>query len=156
MKKVFLFFLCLFVFLSGCSADRTATEPAPAEDAVEPVQTEPEPVELTLGGLRLEGSSLERIVKEFNEAQTEVHISLRDYGEGISDKTQAITAMNTALLAEDSPDLISFDMKDGYTFSPLPYIAKGLLLDLDPYFAASDGCAASIWRGLPGLAAVFH
>ena len=143
MKKILLIFLCLFVFLSGCSADRTATEPAPAEDAAE-LQTEPEPVELTLGGLRLEGSSLERIVKEFNEAQTEVHISLRDYGEGISDKTQAITAMNTALLAEDSPDLISFDMKDGYTFSPLPYIAKGLLLDLDPYFAASDGLTEEI------------
>lgn len=156
MKKVLLIFLCLFVFLSGCSADRTATEPAPAEDAAE-LQTEPEPVELTLGGLRLEGSSLERIVKEFNEAQTEVHISLRDYGEGISDMTQAITAMNTALLAGDSPDLISFDVQIGYTFSPLPYIAKGLLLDLDPYFAASDGLTEEIliWDALHQYGGVY-
>ena len=136
--------------------------PAPVEDeraaapAAEPAAGGKTPVideasgktVLTLAGIRLQDYGWDALAKAFNAQSADYIVQLRDYftGELVepgsvpgedemaryrADLQDAKTRLHTELIAGNAPDMIVFD-----ALSPLPYLGKGMLLDLDPYLAA--------------------
>lgn len=125
MKKICAILFALSLLLTGC-----ASTPAP----------EPEgPIRLTLGGIHLSGTPVEASIKEFNKSQSRISVVIRDYALETDSIEQAELRMNTEALSGHAPDLLYFPLlnfdaemtrNEG---SPLPFIAQGLLLNLDPF-----------------------
>ena len=104
---------------------------------------------LTLAGVRLQDYGWDALIKQFNAQSADYIVELRDYftGELVeggsvpseeemdryrADLQDAKTRLHTDIIAGNAPDMLVFD-----ALSPLPYLGKGLLLDLDPYLAAA-------------------
>lgn len=148
---IFLFIVTLFV--TSCQA-RMETAEAPEEEAVEAaidpptqeaedstdvsippaedqnlqaVEIEEGMVSLTIAGFGISQSSLNQVVNEFNKVSEHYTVSILDYGYAEENVVQGRQQLNTELLAGKGPDMLCFDL-----LSPLPYIAKGLLLDMEP------------------------
>lgn len=103
---------------------------------------------LTLAGIRLQDYGWDALAAQFNAQSADYTVQLRDYftGELVepgsvpgedemaryrADLQDAKTRLHTELIAGNVPDMLVFD-----ALSPLPYLGKQLLLDLDPYLAA--------------------
>lgn len=117
------------------SADEVAAPAAPAEKTV-----------LRLGMIISEDGALRNIVSEFNRTDSAYTVELVDYWESTDDQTQAETVLKTQMLSKDGPDMICFT-----GLSPLPWIAKGLLYDMEPLAAADGELSAEtvpIWDAL--------
>lgn len=117
------------------SADEVAAPAAPAEKTV-----------LRLGMIMSEDGALRNIVSEFNRTDSAYTVELVDYWESTDDQTQAETVLKTQMLSKDGPDMICFT-----GLSPLPWIAKGLLYDMEPLAAADGELSAEtvpIWDAL--------
>ena len=122
--------------------------PAPAREAV--IDEASGKTVLTLAGVRLQDYGWDALIKQFNAQSADYIVELRDYftGEVVeggsvpsedemtryrADLADAKTRLHTDIIAGNVPDMIVFD-----ALSPLPYLGKGLLLDLDPYLAADE------------------
>ena len=79
---------------------------------------------------------LPRAVAAFNARSADCCVELVDLREGGLSEDDALTRLNTQILAGDGPDMIAFD--GGRSLSPFPYLRKGLLRDLEADFLA-DG-----------------
>ena len=79
---------------------------------------------------------LPRAVAAFNARSAAYCVELVDLREGGLSEDDALTRLNTQILAGDGPDMIAFD--GGRGLSPFPYLRKGLLRDLEADFLA-DG-----------------
>ena len=121
--------------------------PAPAREAV--IDEASGKTVLTLAGVRMQAYGWDALAKQFNAQSADYIVELRDYftGEVVeggsvpseeemdryrADLQDAKTRLHTDIIAGNAPDMIVFD-----ALSPLPYLGKGLLLDLDPYLAAA-------------------
>lgn len=115
---------------------------------------------LTLGGVYLDyvinsyRSDLRSIVNEFNKASDTCYIEPVDYGVELPEDAemtdaimqQSLTKLNTAVLSEDCPDLLCFQNN-----SPVSFIEKELLLDLDPLMEADEGFQGELLLGSDAL-----
>ena len=121
--------------------------PAPAREAV--IDEASGKTVLTLAGVRMQAYGWDALAKQFNAQSADYIVELRDYftGEVVeggsvpseeemdryrADLQDAKTRLHTDIIAGNAPDMLVFD-----ALSPLPYLGKGLLLDLDPYLAAA-------------------
>ena len=155
-------FLCA-VLLTACSApapaqaepDRPAAPAAPASVSPEAEEKTPEidaatgKIKLVLAGIRMEDRGWGRWVQAFNDQSDRYIVELRDYCPGagaenaldrdkvLSDMESGRKNLHTDLITGHTPDLIVFD-----ELSPLTYLGKGMLLDLDPYLAADADISA--------------
>ena len=133
------------------SAQQTDENAMAADEAIEKVPVIDEAtgkIKLTLAGIRLSDHGWDYLAEQFNAQSDRYIVELRDYYagdfDGVSvdkdtidrlraDMEDAKTRLHTDLIVGKMPDLLVFD-----DLSPLIYLGKGLLLDLDPYVAA-DG-----------------
>ena len=102
---------------------------------------------LTLAGVGLWRYGWDWLARQFNAQSEKYVVELRDYytgsciddgssrpddlGQYIADIDDAKTRLHTDLIVGNMPDMIVFD-----GLSPLTYLGKELLLDLDPYLKA--------------------
>lgn len=160
MKRWIALWLVVLLCLTACGAQRTAEEPQKATEEVEAEAPEAEPVEaekieITLGGLAFDNSLLRQFVNQFNKTPSPYCVKLVDYRNKAEDALQAQQVLQTEILAGKSPDMICFDSGsreqeiDG--ISPLPLIAKGLLVDMDSLIikdSKTDEQKIAIWDAL--------
>ena len=158
MKRVYrimLLFLLAAVLFTACSAQAqpdVPNVPSPAvsdgnsSDTPAPDET-PGKITLTLAGVGMRAYGWDRLAEAFNAQSEDYIVELRDYyagsfvddGTGVpydmeqyrADLADAKTRLHTALIAWKTPDMLVLD-----GLSPLTYLGKGLLLDLDPYAEA--------------------
>lgn len=163
-QKIFAMLLLGAVLLAGCSAGADG-EKAAAASAAQPVTTgapaaeadRREPVvdeatgkiKLILAGMRMDGAGWKQLAEDFNAQSDSYIVELKDYYTGdetsdladldqmYADVMDAKTRLNTELIAGKLPDMLAFD-----NLSPLPYIGKDLLLDLDLYLEADGTLSA--------------
>ena len=103
-------------------------------------------IRLTLAGIRLSELGWDYLTEQFNAQSEQYIVELRDYYAGDfdagnwdkdmisrlqADIEDAKTRLHTDLIVGNMPDMLVFD-----GLSPLIYLGKGMLLDLDPYVAA--------------------
>ena len=166
MKKnvsILLVFLLLCALLSGCSRQKNAANAQPPSavpetttqvasasaqaSAAPDIDLETGKIRLTLAGVSMQTFGWDRLAKAFNAQSEDYIVELRDYytGDFVDDGTSvpedmeqyrtdlddAKTRLHTDLIVGKMPDMIVFD-----SLSPLTYLGKGLLLDLDPYLEA--------------------
>ena len=157
MKRWIALCLAALLCLTACGAQRTAEVPQKATEEVEAEAPEAEPVEaekieITLGGLAFDNSLLRQFVNQFNKTPSPYCVKLVDYRDKAEDAQQAQQVLQTEILAGKSPDMICFDSGsreqeiDG--ISPLPLIAKGLLVDMDSLIikdSKTDEQKIAIW-----------
>lgn len=147
MRKIGALLLVLLLCLTACAP--AASEQEPPESQGE----QSEPVVLTLAGFGITESPMRAIVNAFNEANSAYQVELIDYGADSESIEQGRQQLNTQLLAGAGPDMIQFydtESKPG-TVSPLPYISKGLLLDMDGLLEADPEIAQEdivVWNAL--------
>ena len=164
-RRLLAVLLLLAVCLSACSSGKPAQEEARQETASAPQKTaaaaqetekSAEPVineatgkkKLILAGIRLNDYGWDTLAAQFNAQSDGYIVELRDYYagdyDGVSidkdaidrlraDIADAKTRLHTDLIVGKLPDLLVFDK-----LSPLTYLGKGLLLDLDPYVAQDE------------------
>ena len=155
MKRgLFALALVLMLVLSACSSGKPAQEEARQETAAKQelakaaapaIDEETGKIKLTLAGIRLSDYGWDYLAEAFNAQSENYEIELRDYYTGDfdgvnvdkdtidrlrADIEDAKTRLHTDLIVGKMPDLLVFDQ-----LSPLTYLGKGLLLDLDPYVA---------------------
>lgn len=174
MKRIYSIIACLLlaaVLLTACSPqtqpDATAEPPAAAASDSSPAGTPVKApdideatgkIRLTLASIRMGGSGWQELAEGFNAQSDSYIVELKDYYTGdessdfsdldqlSTDLADAKTRLHTELIAGKLPDMLAFD-----SLSPLPYLAKGLLLDLDPYLAADEELSAEellCWNAL--------
>lgn len=158
MKRVYrimLLFLLAAVLFTACSAQAQPDVPNVPSPAVSdgnssdtPAPDEPPgKITLTLAGVGMRTYGWDRLAEAFNAQSEDYIVELRDYyagsfvddGTGVPDDMEqyradladAQTRLHTALIAGKTPDMLVLD-----GLSPLTYLGKGLLLDLDPYAEA--------------------
>lgn len=140
---------------AAAASDRSTTDtPAKAPEIDEATGK----IRLTLAGIRMDSSGWRALAEGFNAQSDTYIVELKDYYMGdessdFSDPDQmradvadAETLLHTELIAGKLPDMLAFD-----SLSPLPYLTKGLLLDLDPYLAADEELPAEellCWNAL--------
>ena len=153
-RRLFAIALVFALALSACSSGKPAQEEAkqqaaaPQESAktAEPViDGETGKNKLTLAGIRLSDYGWDSLAEAFNAQSENYEVELRDYYAGDfdggnvdkdaidrlrADIEDAKTRLHTDLIVGKLPDLLVFDQ-----LSPLTYLGKGLLLDLDAYVA---------------------
>ena len=164
-RRLLAVLLLLAVCLSACSSGKPEQEEARQETASAPQKTaaaaqeaekSAEPVideatgkkKLILAGIRLNDYGWDTLAAQFNAQSDGYIVELRDYYagdyDGVSidkdaidrlraDIADAKTRLHTDLIVGKLPDLLVFDQ-----LSPLTYLGKGLLLDLDPYVAQDE------------------
>ena len=154
MPPVLLIIFCLCAFLNGCSGQKEESAAQPSAAAARPVtQASPAPAlpqaddspdvpdtpvgktTLVLGGIGLSGGPLASLVNDFNAENTKYTVVLDDYAENTQSPEQAGTVMRTKMFAGSAADLYYFRSD---ILSPIPWIAAGLLYDLDPLVAADS------------------
>ena len=169
-RRLFALALIMALCLSACSSGKPAQEAAKQETAApqEPAKTaepaldeETGKIKLTLAGIRLSDYGWDHLAEQFNAQSEKYEVELRDYYAGDfdggnvdkdtisrlrSDIEDAKTRLHTDLIVGKMPDLLVFDQ-----LSPLTYLGKGMLLDLDPYVAADADVSAEdflCWNAL--------
>ena len=148
-RKILAGLILAALLLGGCSAQRGGSEAVLTEnsagqtEAAAPVVDEKSgKIRLTLAGIRMDDTGWRALADGFNAQSEQYVVELRDYSAGAADMpaapdqlrqelADAETRLNTELTAGNHPDMLAFDW-----LSPLPYIGKELLLDLDPYAQA--------------------
>lgn len=152
--------IVLSVLLTGCrhaTASARSSDNARRENAtrLDAQSTEPEgaqitasdgKITLTLGGIALEGSVVQSIVNDFNASSDSCQVVLEDYLTSADSLSQAVTVMQTTLLAGSAPDMLCFT-----GVSPLKWLAAGLLLDMDTLVQADTDIQTEdilIWDAL--------
>lgn len=157
MKKLCILFALLLVF-TGCSASQEKTAPVeeqtPAEEAAVQTVVAADPVAederddsvLTIAGLDCADSSIRLLVNAYNNQSDGRKIQLVDYMENVESAEQGLQKLTTEILAGNCPDMFLFE-----NLSPLPYLTKGLLVDLDTELEADASYTAGdfiIWDAL--------
>lgn len=112
-------------------ADGGLTLLVPGEAPAEAEEAQTEPMILQLATISVEGdrSPLYAIVQAYNQAQSDVRISIVDYSAGAPDYSAALQKMNTEILAGNLPDLLDCKLMSGMQYSS--YAEKGVFLPLD-------------------------
>ncbi len=117
-------------------ADKEAEKEA-AEDT--PKAPEKEKIVLKLGGVGCTESKIKMVINEFNKTYSDYQVVLSDYGYNTT-VDQGKMKLQTALQSSNPPDMLLFDSEVFETsdvpsqgLSPLTYISRGMLLDLDEF-----------------------
>lgn len=124
--------------LSACT-ERTESSVTPMETPDADPLPPGEKIELNLTVFYADFANLNDLVEAFNRSSDRYHVAVRDlFGEaslyaGITApelQAQSLKRLNTEIMAGDCPDMLCFDGP-----SPLPFIRKGLLVDMEELFA---------------------
>lgn len=141
IKKVSFFsaiVLAVALSLSACT-DRPEASKDPAEEADPDVLAPGEKIELTLTTFDAEFSDLGDIADTFNQTSDRYHVNIRDLQDEASlypgitvpeVEAQLLKRLNTEIMAGDYPDMLCF-----HGASPLPFIHKGLLVDMNEFLS---------------------
>ena len=129
------------------SKSQTDSEPAASDGKSPDIDEATGKIRLTLAGVNMRTYGWDALAEQFNAQSENYIVELRDYytGDFVDDGTSAPddmeqyraeladakTRLHTDLIVGKMPDMIVFD-----SLSPLTYLGKGLLLDLDPYLEA--------------------
>lgn len=138
MKVKMGFVILLVVILlstCGCSAINNGQGKQPE---VKPNNEKNELIMATIGSSRSELIADRRVIEmvnEFNASQDLYHITIVNFNTGETGNTavgeeQGMARLFTELAAGQYPDLICFD-----NISPYPFIANGMLLDMESYMS---------------------
>lgn len=83
-------------------------------------------------------TSLSKAVSAFNSSNDAYYVRLIDYSDGGSfSKDEALTRLNTEILAGSGPDILCFSQ-----ISPYPFISRGLLTNLEEYLEKDSEISA--------------
>ena len=131
---------------ASAAQEKTGAAPQePAKTAEPVIDAATGKKKLILAGIRLSDYGWDFLAEQFNAQSEDYIVELRDYYAGDfdggnvdkdtisrlrSDIEDAKTRLHTDLIVGKLPDMLVFDQ-----LSPLLYLGKGLLLDLDPYVA---------------------
>lgn len=127
MKKLLIVLLALIALLTACGNQNKGRDSLQADNN-DPESDEK--IELVVATIRgpFGDPSLSRDVEAFNSQSTRYHVKIIDYTQnGMIDNTEAKRKFNTEIISGKYPDMICFSH-----LSPDPYVAKGLLLNLEP------------------------
>ena len=161
MKRLFTLWFAALLFLTACGGQQKTEQAenpkplyetgSPAEAVLETTEKSGEKIELMLGVLdnsaqHKQRSEIYSLVGEFNNQNAQYHVTIKNYREDGKTLEQGRQSLVTELLAGGGPDMLVFD-----NLSPLPLIAKGLLLDLDTLADGDPGVTEKnlvIWNAL--------
>ena len=141
MRRIASVLLAAALLLSACgySVENQAHGPQPTM-----AQDEDGKIELVMATLGSANAALamdQRVyeaVSGFNASQNRYHVTIVNYNTGENGNTaageeQGMTRLLTEIAAGQYPDLICFD-----NISPYPFIAKGVLLDMESCMAGDE------------------
>ncbi len=172
MKRWITLWLVVLLCLTACSAapaqpmaENTDVMPEEAQaeneapKAPEEPSTPDERTVLCLGGLDAQHGldGIGAFVSAFNQQSSQYRVELVDYCEISDSWEQGEMKLNTELMASSGPDMLFFNamnvmFRDGSRcLSPLPYIGRGILMDMTPLLEADPETDAEdilIWDAL--------
>lgn len=150
--KIKAFILCtFFLLLAGCTAPKEDAAPEKLTQETSLAAAPTEEIEtddgiLTIAGLDCGNSNLRLLINAYNHQSNGMKIELIDYTENVESSEQGLQKLATEILAGNCPDMFLFE-----NLSPLPYLTKGLLVDLDTQIEADTAYCAEdfiIWDAL--------